>query len=762
MKEVTIYMLEAIVCSGALLAVYAVLLEGRVKFRWCRLYLLLTTLMAALIPLLRIPVWPGKVIEATPQVTAGIPEQWGAEVLPDAEPMVTTANFCLGLYVLGVSLIVGVMIWQIVRMHLLRRTAKITRGKDYTLARTLPQIASFSFLHTIYVWDKTPVEEMAAIIAHESSHIAHRHSIERIAMELMKAALWWNPFVWIAARRLTETEEFEADSDVLNSGYDRSAYMQTIFKQLFGYSPEIANGLRNSLTKKRFKMMTKQSNSRHNLLRLAGTLPALVGLLCAFSFTSRAAVITVPAAQTENAAEPETTGAAQTGEQTCQVTVTVQDENQHVIPGAAIQVVGGKKGSITNAEGRAVLSVPGGSKLAISYPGYETENLEASGSSMIVVVTLQAEKKQGSTPSGNNSEAYRPSPSTPAADVGKPLYIIGGVETEDGLERVDPNRIKQIAVIKADKAVAKYGQKGRNGAIIVTLKEIGEMAPQTTGQSGTGSDEQILDISSASKSTDEASHEGVFLIAETMPQFVVPGSEKEGSLNDFRAWAQKQVKYPAEAFNKGIQGRVVVSFVIEQDGSVSQVTKLESPDDSLWEEVRRVIASSPRWKPGVQRGKTVRVKFTLPIDFKSSPAEKSVATNDKEPFLIAETMPTFENGDIAEFRKWVQMRVKYPAEALKKNIHGRVVVSFVVETDGSVSTIETIRSPHKSLTDEVRRIIASSPKWTPGSQRGKTVRVKFTLPVDFAVSTGEGIVQEKAGEKQAGEMDEIVVVGYGS
>lgn len=107
-------------------------------------------------------------------------------------------------------------------------------------------------------------------------------------MELMKALLWWNPFAWIAARRLTEAEEFEADNDVLSSGYDRAEYMQTIFRQLFGYSPEIANGLRNSLTKKRFKMMTKQTKSRHGLLRLAGTLPAVIGLLCAFGFTSRA------------------------------------------------------------------------------------------------------------------------------------------------------------------------------------------------------------------------------------------------------------------------------------------------------------------------------------------------------------------------------------------------------------------------------------------------------------------------------------------
>lgn len=190
------------------------------------------------------------------------------------------------------------MLWQIFRIRRLRRGAEVTRTGKYRIVRTRQEIASFSFFRTIYIWAATPAAEMGAILAHESSHIAHRHSLERIVMETMKAALWWNPFVWIAARRLTEAEEFEADSDVLTSGYDRAEYMQTIFKQLFGYSPEIANGLRNSLTKKRFKMMTTQTKGRHSLLRLAGTLPALIGLLCAFSFTTRAAVIVAPTAGT--------------------------------------------------------------------------------------------------------------------------------------------------------------------------------------------------------------------------------------------------------------------------------------------------------------------------------------------------------------------------------------------------------------------------------------------------------------------------------
>lgn len=81
MKPAIIYMLEVLVCSGVLLAAYAILLERRVKFRWCRLYLLLTTFAAALIPLLRIPVWPGRVVAAAPAIPPDLPV-WMAKCFP--------------------------------------------------------------------------------------------------------------------------------------------------------------------------------------------------------------------------------------------------------------------------------------------------------------------------------------------------------------------------------------------------------------------------------------------------------------------------------------------------------------------------------------------------------------------------------------------------------------------------------------------------------------------------------------------------------
>ena len=250
MKPLAIYALEVLACSGVLLAAYAILLDRRVRFGWCRAYLLASTLLAAVIPLLRIPVLPGEVVEVAPTVALPATE-WTAEVVEEAAPAVTPETVCLTVYLIGVGLVAGVMLWQVVRIRRLRRGAAITRTERFTLVRTPQRIASFSFFRSIYVWDQIPAGELQAIVAHEASHVAHRHSAERVAMECMKAALWWNPFVWLAARRLTEAEDFEADSDVLAEGYDIEHYMKTIFRQLFGYSPEIANGLRNRVRQKK-------------------------------------------------------------------------------------------------------------------------------------------------------------------------------------------------------------------------------------------------------------------------------------------------------------------------------------------------------------------------------------------------------------------------------------------------------------------------------------------------------------------------------
>lgn len=136
-------------------------------------------------------------------------------------------------------------------------------------------------------------------------------------------------------------------------------------------------------------------------------------------------------------------------------------------------------------------------------------------------------------------------------------------------------------------------------------------------------------------------------------------------------------------------------------------------------------------------------KITTEVDFTEFDEDVDVVqtvgvveeevVEDDQPFLIAETMPSFQGGDLNTFRVWVQQNVKFPQIALENGIQGRVVLSFVIEKDGRLTNIQVLQTPDRSLSEEAVRVLSKSPKWSPGKQRNQVVRVKYTLPVDFRV-----------------------------
>ena len=101
-----------------------------------------------------------------------------------------------------------------------------------------------------------------------------------------------------------------------------------------------------------------------------------------------------------------------------------------------------------------------------------------------------------------------------------------------------------------------------------------------------------------------------FVKVEEMPSF------QGGDLQTFRNWVQSKVRYPQIAQENNISGRVFLMFVVERDGTLTNIQVLQSPDSSLSDEAVRVLKTSPKWKPGKQRNQTVRGKNTLPIDFR--------------------------------------------------------------------------------------------------------------------------------------------------
>lgn len=155
-----------------------------------------------------------------------------------------------------------------------------------------------------------------------------------------------------------------------------------------------------------------------------------------------------------------------------------------------------------------------------------------------------------------------------------------------------------------------------------------------------------------------------------------------------------------------------------------------------------------------------QVEVALPEEFKVVSNEKEVAkiviisadenkelpppapviiapttTQQEEPedhiFEIVEEAPVPPGGDIQKLLKWIAKNIKYPESAANNGVQGRVVLRFVVEKDGSVSDVQVVKKVDPALDKEAVRVVSSMDKWKPGKQRGKPVRSRFTLPVQF-------------------------------
>lgn len=118
----------------------------------------------------------------------------------------------------------------------------------------------------------------------------------------------------------------------------------------------------------------------------------------------------------------------------------------------------------------------------------------------------------------------------------------------------------------------------------------------------------IFTISSVNVTAQEK-QDAIFVKVDEMPKF------KDGDFNTFRTWVMQNVKYPDIAKKEGIQGKVYAEYIIEKDGTVSNVKVIKSDDAKLNQEVLKVVKSSPNWKPGKQNGKLVRVKCVVQVKF---------------------------------------------------------------------------------------------------------------------------------------------------
>ncbi len=111
--------------------------------------------------------------------------------------------------------------------------------------------------------------------------------------------------------------------------------------------------------------------------------------------------------------------------------------------------------------------------------------------------------------------------------------------------------------------------------------------------------------------------------------------------------------------------------------------------------------------------------------------KEEVVEEEAIPFQLVEEKPSFNGGDANEFSKWVNSKLQYPEIAKENGVQGRVTLQFTVNPDGTVSNVKVLRGVDSSLDKEAVRVVSMSPKWKPGKQRDRAVKVTYTFPVIF-------------------------------
>lgn len=285
-------------------------------------------------------------------------------------------------------------------------------------------------------------------------------------------------------------------------------------------------------------------------------------------------------------------------------------------------------------------------------------------------------------------------------ETGQPL-IGASVVVKGGKERTITDRKGTFSLEVPANAILRCSYQGRESQEVLAA----DMTNNTH-----------LSLSSKSREMNEQ----VFTVVEKMPSF--PGGDAE-----LLKYIATNIKYPKESQDNGEQGRVICSFIVGRDGSVNNPEVLRGVTPLLNEEAVRVINTMPRWNPGMQRGKAVAVKYTVPITFRlKSPVEEA----KEETLTVVDVMPQYPGGD-RELLKFIAQSIKYPTDAQEAGVQGRVICSFVVDKKGNIVEPKIIRGIDPSLDAEALRVIGKMPRWTPGRQDGKAVRVLYTVPITF-------------------------------
>ena len=546
---------------AAILAVFYMfyrLLLSRETFHYVNRIVLLTTAVASFIlPLCVITLHKTVVVELT---ETHVDFEGMTMMIEEAEQQPFWQTVAIITFFIGMVATLGYTLSSVLRVWLLIKHSQQHPQPDGTvICVTSLNVSPFSWMRYIVLSQSDYEAHDASILAHERGHIRRHHSVDLLLVDTLTALQWFNPAMWMLRQDLRAIHEYEADAAVLSQGINMRQYQYLLIQKAVshcGYS--VANGISHSTLKNRINMMlTNKKTNSASWLKLLALVP-IVGVALALNAESVNDYVYAEKAKTPQ---------------------------KKVVK-----------------KGRQDTKINMGTK------------------------TIEVKAEQEAEQSQKPATVVSPKiviPETPSDH--DPLLVLDGkIATREQVKALNQNEIGDMNVLKPGnedllKAYAKhYNADTSNGIIFIRTKAHieekkanPEKGPVVVVVAKKPEAEVAEKKNKGVVSMDSPEADGAFDVVEKMPEF-------PGGVGEMMKFLSMTVKYPEAAEKAGTQGRVIVSFIVEKDGSVSNAKVQKSVSEELDAEALRVVNAMPKWTPGMQKGKAVRVKYTIPITFRLS------------------------------------------------------------------------------------------------------------------------------------------------
>ena len=613
MENWIIYIMKCSICLALLYLPFWRFLRKETFFFFNRYALLGITALSFILPLINIPEMSPKLVEVEI-----LPLHWeNFEVLAYEEQ--STERWIDWMSIVGWIYATGVLACFIYKMYdLIRLLRFIPKGCLWMEKESglyihchAGKVMPFSWMNHIVISDTDYRENGEAILLHEKAHIACGHSWDVMWLAVVEVLQWFNPFVWMLSNDIQDIHEYEADLSVLRQGIDAKNYQRLIIrKAVSSGSYAFANSFNHSSLKKRITMMIKKKSNPWARAKYLYVLPLATVAIAAF-------------ARPEVSNEVNEISSAKVND----LASIVKAEEAKSVENSPEQM-GLNTDSVSPVKEKVIFQVV---EKAPEFPGGMEECMKFLGNSIKYPVVAQENGIQGTvivsfvvTDKGEienptvvksvdpllNAEALRVIKIMPkwkpgmqrgkavnvkytlpvsfrlSSSENNPLIVVNGeVKGNDPelMKNYTPENVKLVSVVKGEEAIRIWGEKGKDGVILIETKE--------------------------AASAETVKEKVIFQVVEEMPEF-------PGGMQELMIFLSKNTKYPAEAHKNGTQGRVIVSFVVTDEGNIQDPVIEKGVDPLLDAEALRVIQMMPKWKPGKQKGKAVNTKFTIPVTFK--------------------------------------------------------------------------------------------------------------------------------------------------